>query len=70
MGEQNRRAVEMEASPGDAAKPGSPERPAPPGHVDPAEGRALGVEADERQTERQAPSRAAPGEGAEDDTIG
>ncbi|MEW5688403.1 MAG: hypothetical protein AB1942_26085 [Pseudomonadota bacterium] len=32
--------------------------------------RALSPEADERQTERQAPSNAWPGEGAEDDSIG
>ena len=69
MGEQNRRAVELETPPGQAAaKPsGQPAAASPP---DPAAERALGPEADERQTRRQAPSTAAPGESAEDDSIG
>lgn len=54
MGEQNRRAVEAERTHDEA----------------PDDGRALGVDADERQTRRQAPDGAGPGEGAEDDSIG
>lgn len=67
MGEQNRRAVELQHPPGDAAPPkpaAAPSRPAP------AADRALSPEADERQTARQAPAAAAPGESAEDDSIG
>jgi hypothetical protein len=70
MGEQNRRAVEVEGAPGDAARRSRRRRAAHAGPADPAAGRALGVEADERQTVRQAPAGATPGEGAEDDTIG
>jgi hypothetical protein len=69
MGEQNRRAVELESPPSDGRRgkrPGSPVAPA----QDPSPERALSPEADERQTVRQAPPRATPGESAEDDTIG
>ena len=67
MSEQNRRAVEIE--------PLTPPHPkAPSAHATsqrgPDDGRALGPDADERQTQRQAPGGAAPGESAEDDTIG
>lgn len=76
MGEQNRRAVELESPPGEAA----PARPhdatapdsLPPDSLPPgsAGDRALSNEADERQTRRQAPDNAWPGEGSETDSIG
>lgn len=70
MGEQNRRATELEPSPGAAASDPPQKRPsAPPLQSDHGE-RSLGVEADERQTAKMAPAGASPGEGAEDDTIG
>jgi hypothetical protein len=72
MGEQNRRAIEGEGTPGDAAKRRVP-RPKPESHKpdpDPDPTRALSAEADERQTIRQAPANAWPGEGSEDDSIG
>jgi hypothetical protein len=68
MGEQNRRAVELEHPPGEAAPPAPPAGRSSP--RDPDAGRALSPEADERQTRRQAPDGAWPGEGAEDDSIG
>ncbi|MDZ4376278.1 MAG: hypothetical protein U1C74_33260 [Phenylobacterium sp.] len=71
MGEQNRRAVDGEGAPGDVATPqpaGSDHQPTQPRDTD--DERALGPEADERQTLRQAPTTATPGEGAEDDSIG
>ena len=69
MGEQNRRAVELEAPAGDAAPAHSPSaQPVRP--PDTAAERALSPEADERQTRRQAPAGASPGESAEDDSIG
>lgn len=71
MGEQNRRAVELEPAPAASETPARP--PAPVAQADPADDpghRALGPEADERQTRRQAPDGAAPGESAEGDTIG
>ncbi|WP_296595702.1 hypothetical protein [Phenylobacterium sp.] len=71
MGEQNRRALDLEPAPPAVG----PRRRAPaatppsPADRDRAQ-RALGPEADERQTLRQAPTAAAPGESAEGDTIG
>lgn len=70
MGEQNRRATELEPSPGAAASDPPTKRPSEPApHGDHGE-RALSIEADERQTAKMAPAGASPGEGAEDDTIG
>lgn len=71
MGEQNRRAVDLEPAPAQSETPARPSAPAIP--ADPADDpghRALGPEADERQTLRQAPDGAAPGESAEGDSIG
>jgi hypothetical protein len=72
MGEQNRRAVEVEP-PAASAAPHAP-RPAHPNPHAPEPGsperQALSPEADERQTARQAPAGASPGESAEDDSIG
>jgi hypothetical protein len=65
MGEQNRRAVEGE-EPGRAPKKaGTAQQPPEPGAS-----KSLGIEADERQTERQAPGGAEPGESAESDSVG
>ncbi len=70
MGEQNRRATELEPSPGAAASDPPPNPPpAPTAKGDHGE-RALSIEADERQTAKMAPAGASPGEGADDDTIG
>jgi hypothetical protein len=69
MSEQNRRAVEVEPTPGDAAPPRKPGPSKASWHTS-GDDRALGVEADERQTRRQAPDGAGPGEGGEDDSIG
>lgn len=72
MGEQNRRAVEVEPLPSQAAP--HPPRPVHPAGHAPEPGspdrQALSPEADERQTVRQAPAGASPGESAEDDSIG
>lgn len=68
MGEQNRRRVDLEA---EALAKAPPSRASPPRKPPAAAGeRALGVAADERQTARQAPASAAPGESAQDDSIG
>ncbi|MFN3522161.1 MAG: hypothetical protein ACK4YQ_07920 [Phenylobacterium sp.] len=71
MGEQNRRIVDGQGAPADRARARQAAHgeatPTPP---DPAPERALGVAADERQTERQAPAGAAPGEGSQGDSIG
>jgi hypothetical protein len=71
MGEQNRRAVELETPPGEVA-PTRPHDATPPDSLPPdsAGDRALSNEADERQTRRQAPDNAWPGEGSETDSIG
>lgn len=70
MGEQNRRATDLEPSPGAAASdPPSKRPPEPATHGDHGE-RSLSIAADERQTAKMAPAGASPGEGAEDDTIG
>ena len=68
MGEQNRRAVEVEPSPVDTKPSGPGAATRPQAGDDPT--RALGPRADERQTARQAPAGAAPGESAENDSIG
>jgi hypothetical protein len=69
MGEQNRRAVEVEPAPGDTAPRNRPVdgAAAPP---DSGGRRALDVAADERQTVRQAPPSAGPGESGERDSTG
>ena len=69
MGEQNCRAVELEPPPGEGPKDRRARRApmeGPPADAD----RALSVTADERQTGRQAPAAASPGESHEDDSIG
>lgn len=68
MSEQNRRKV-------DGVEPTGRTAPKRPGRRRADEGdasgrRALGVAADERQTARQAPPGAGPGEGEEGDSIG
>jgi hypothetical protein len=69
VGEQNRRAVEVEPPATGAAPQPPPHKtsPAPPDGPPPG---ALSAEADERQTLRQAPPTASPGESAEGDSIG
>jgi hypothetical protein len=69
MGEQNRRAVEVEPPANGAAPQRPPHRPSPAPPDGPPPG-ALGRQADERQTLRQAPPTASPGESAEGDSIG
>lgn len=64
MGEQNRRTVDHPSAP--PTHPRTPGAPPPDGPPP----RALGPEADERQTARQAPDGASPGESAETDSIG
>jgi hypothetical protein len=69
MGEQNRRAVDLEGTPGDEAEPmAHPHEPieAP----DPGERTALSPEADERQTRRQAPVSDDPGPGVDVGGVG
>ena len=69
MGEQNRRAVELEKPQARTAP--RTRRASPAAHPqDPSPERALSPEADERQTARQAPPQATPGERAEDDGNG
>ncbi len=70
MGEQNRRATDLEPSPGAAASDPPPKQPAAPATRGDHGERSLSSEADERQTAKMAPAGASPGEGAEDDTIG
>jgi hypothetical protein len=70
VGEQNRRAVDLEPAPGEGRPARRPRRVAPDGGAEEAPGRALSPEADERQTARQAPDGAAPGESAENDSVG
>jgi hypothetical protein len=71
MGEQNRRAVEVEPPPGDKAAPHPDDR-----HLatdlgpEPGAAKSVSIAQDERQTERQAPPSATPGEGGEADSIG
>jgi hypothetical protein len=68
MGEQGRRTTDRDStSTGVSAEAASRTNPTP-GPTDTP--RALSPEADERQTVRQAPTTAAPGESAEDDSIG
>lgn len=69
MGEQNRRIVDLENARPKKTPSTRPERPAPASD-DPAPERALSPEADERQTRRQAPDGAEPGEGADGESIG
>ncbi|MBL8552962.1 MAG: hypothetical protein JNL41_01700 [Phenylobacterium sp.] len=69
MGEPNRRAVEAEGMPGEADTTRVGHATRIPDR-DPDDNPALGAEADERQTRRQAPDSAGPGEGGEDDSIG
>ncbi|WP_068874521.1 MULTISPECIES: hypothetical protein [unclassified Phenylobacterium] len=69
MGEQNRRAVEVEP-PAAGAAPQRPPHTTSPARQDGPPPGALGPEADERQTLRQAPPTASPGESAEGDSIG
>ncbi len=68
MGEQNRRAVELETPAADTP-PARRAHGSPASDGGPPPG-ALSSEADERQTLRQAPPTAAPGESAEGDSIG
>lgn len=70
MGEQNRRATELEPSPGAAASDPSPKPPAARAVQNDHGERAVSIEADERQTAKMAPAGASPGEGADDETIG
>lgn len=70
MGEQNRRATELEPSPGATASDPPPKRPPAPAPQGDHGERSLGTEADERQTAKMAPAGASPGESADDDTIG
>lgn len=70
MGEQNRRATELEPPPGDADSDTKRTQPSAPPTQDDRGARSLGTAADERQTSKMAPAGASPGEGAEDDSIG
>ena len=62
MGEQNRRAVDLEPGATPPRKARRTARPDPPPTASP--------ETDESQTLRQAPADASPGEGAQGDGIG
>lgn len=67
MSEQNRRTLDLQPSPGDVR----PQAPVRKGSTNEELGSAIpSSEADERQTARQAPPNASPGESAEGDSIG
>lgn len=70
MGEQNRRAVDLEGTPGDEAEPRAAPAGEPTPAPEPGERTALAPEADERQTERQAPASSDPGGGVDVGQVG